>query len=228
MPVRRRAPYRSVVLQAVLGFAQARNPSIKGVISNNGHTLILYNVSENDIDLIEIPTPDGKSHQNVHFISINPYFETESVNNPIRVYGLDGMVHQTYRQEEANAYRNLTTQATFLPFSKLGIPSLTDNLSDIGSSVGVAEKTRGKKKLYCIKFGNGQLKVITQPAQPLYPPSTGWEGFVSDVDDGMSDLDSDIDGGVNTVVNGEVESGEVVYNIAYNTSSPIYGDFYAL
>ena len=154
MPVRCAAPYRSVVLQAILGFAQARNPSIKGVISNNGHTLILYNVSENDIDLIEIPTPDGKSHQNVHFISINPYFETESVNNPIRVYGLDGMVHQTYRQEEANAYRNLTTQATFLPFSKLGIPSLTDKLSEIGSSVGVAEITTGKKKRYCIRFGN--------------------------------------------------------------------------
>ena len=174
MQVRCAAPHRSVVLQAILGFAQARNPSIKGVISNNGHTLILYNVSENDIDLIEIPTPDGKSHQNVHFISINPYFETESVNNPIRVYGLDGMVHQTYRQEEANAYRNLTTQATFLPFSKLGIPSLTDKLSEIGSSVGVSEITTGKKKRYCIRFGNdGNGYDNIQPIGSMYNPSTG-------------------------------------------------------
>ena len=173
MPVRCVAPYHSVVLQAVLGFAQARNPSIKGVISNNGHTLILYNVSENDIDLIEIPTPDGKSHQNVHFISINPYFETESVNNPIRVYGLDGMVHQTYRQEEANAYRNLTTQATFLPFSKLGIPSLTDKLSEIGSSVGVAEITAGKKKRYCIRFGNGNDNMSDMGGVAIAANNTG-------------------------------------------------------
>ena len=174
MQVRCVAPYHSVVLQAILGFAQARNPSIKGVISNNGHTLILYNVSENDIDLIEIPTPDGKSHQNVHFISINPYFETESVNNPIRVYGLDGMVHQTYRQEEANAYRNLTTQATFLPFSKLGIPSLTDKLSEIGSSVGVSEITAGKKKRYCIRFGNDNNSSET-PVQMVGQPAGGSE-----------------------------------------------------
>ena len=154
MPVRRAAPYHSVVLRAVLGLAQARNPSIKANISKNGHTLILYNVSENDIDLIEIPTPDGKSYQNVHFISIYPYFENESVSNPIRVYGLHDIVGQTYRQEEANAYSKLTTEATFRPFSKLGIPSLTDKLSIIGSSVGVSENTKGKKKLFVIVLGN--------------------------------------------------------------------------
>jgi hypothetical protein len=141
-------------LRAVLGLAQARSPSIKANISKDGHILILYNVSENDIDLIEIPIPDGKSHQNVHFISIYPYFENESVSNPIRVYGLHDMVHQTYRQEQANAYSKLTTEATFRPFSKLGIPSLTDKLSIIGSSVGVSENTKGKKKLFVILLGN--------------------------------------------------------------------------
>ena len=171
MSVRRAHPYHSVVLHATLGLAQRLNPAIKGHFSNNGHSLTLYNIPESDIGQIEIVTPDGKSDQNIHFERLVVYFANQSIVDSIRVYGLNEIVAQTQRQEEARAYTKLSAgETTFKPFLNLDIPKLTDDLSEIGNKLGVSQNTRGIPKVYSLRLSNDS----TEPIGPngIYHPTT--------------------------------------------------------
>jgi hypothetical protein len=155
MSVKCVTPYHSVVLHATLGLAQRLNPAIKGALSNNGHTLTMYNIPEKDIGNIEIVTPDGKSDQNIHFERLVVYFANQSIVDSIRVYGLNEIVGQTHRQEEGIAYTKLSAgKTTFQPFLNLDIPKLTDDLSEIGNKVGVSQNTRGIPKVFSLRLGN--------------------------------------------------------------------------
>ena len=160
-------PYHSVVLHATLGLAQRLNPAIKGALSNDGHTLTMYNIPEKDIGHIEIVTPDGKSDQNIHFENLSVYSANQTILDSIRVYGLNEIVAQTHRQEEARAYTKLTRDSTFQPFLNLDIPKLVDDLSEIGNKVGVSQNTRGIPKVFSLRLGNGLLPSYLNPISDL-------------------------------------------------------------
>ena len=155
MSVRGGHPYYSVVLHATLGLAQRLNPAIKGALSNGGHTLTMYNIPEKDIGNIEIVTPDGKSSQNIHFENVSVYFANQTILDSIRLYGLNEIMSQTYKQEEGIAYTKLSAgETTFQPWLNLDIPKLTDELSAIGDKAGISQNTRGRPKLYSVTLGN--------------------------------------------------------------------------
>jgi hypothetical protein len=150
-------PYDSILLNHVIASALVVNPNIKGVISPDGHTAILTDITESDLPLLSFPVNNPANAAKLALKKFSVYNATQSGSPPSRVYGLVDTVQSRFAKSDFAAYneKNATHKPFEALFNGLTLPQLTDTLSSIS---GETASTKNVVKNYTMVFGNDWTK----------------------------------------------------------------------
>lgn len=137
---------------------------VKITRSPDDHTCIVENITELQLDNIELTTTVLASDAILEFKNITVFLNDE--NTPINVPGFYESLHSMIKIQEANAFRD--GKSTFQPFkdrpfSGLSPNQLCDTLSMLCQSV--CRITKNKFKKYTITFGNATTAQYRQACE---------------------------------------------------------------
>jgi len=135
------------------------NPNIITNISNNGHTLIADNISEEDFaQLIFVTNSPSFNGIKMTVFDIKVYLDNNV--HPTIIYGLLDIVGQTITSSESIAYSQ--GKSTYQPFINGFQVNTIGNLVDELSSLSInTPYTYGKKKIYSLYIENSNFEMHT-------------------------------------------------------------------
>lgn len=128
------------------------NPNIITNISDNGHTLIADNISEEDFaQLIFVTNSPSFNGTKMSLFDIKVYLDNEV--QPTMIYGLLEIVKQTITYNESIAYSE--GQSTYQPFiNKFQIGTIGNVVNELSSLSVNTPYTYNKKKVYSLYIEN--------------------------------------------------------------------------
>lgn len=128
------------------------NPNIITNISDNGHTLIADNISEEDFaQLIFVTNSPSFNGTKMSLFDIKVYLDNEV--QPTMIYGLLEIVKQTITYNESIAYSE--GQSTYQPFiNKFQIGTIGNVVNELSSLSINTPYTYDKKKVYSLYIEN--------------------------------------------------------------------------
>jgi hypothetical protein len=152
--------FNSILFNFIIADCNAIDPAITTNISNNGHTLIIYNISEDAMIKLVFPTNNDSNNNKLTLVDVG----VSLASNPtlrLTVPGLAQQLVYAFNYTDLKAYRN--NEVLHAPFAKipsgyvtgetptLTAPQLTDVLTGV---TNFTKPTYGREKLFTLRFTN--------------------------------------------------------------------------
>jgi hypothetical protein len=174
-------PFESILFALIVGECniinqsnnQSNNQYIRTQISPDGHTLVISNISEEDIGKLVFPTNTDNNNNKLSLVNVSVYV-TSNPTLPVTVPGLTQQLIYAFNNSNSRGFRNL--DVVHKPFAEipagsfsyfkptLTTPQLTDTLAGITT---FTQPTRGQVKLFAI--------TLTNSSKPTQPTQQEWE-----------------------------------------------------
>jgi len=156
-------PYQSILFDLIIGECNIINPSIRHTIFEDGHTLVIYNIKEEDMDKLNFTTNKDSNNNKLSLVGVSVSLEINPTI-PVVIPGFEEQLIIAFNNSNARSFRDRSH--LHRPFNKIPaghfssfkptftIGQLTDTLAGITSNT---QPTLGKKKLYQLTFTNENL-----------------------------------------------------------------------
>jgi hypothetical protein len=146
------------------------NPSIITNITNDGHTLIADNISEEDFEKLTFIT-NSPSFNGIKMSLFDIKVYLDNNVHSTMIYGLLEIVKQTMTYEESIAYSE--GQSTYQPFiSGFQIGTIGNIVNELSTLSVNTPYTFGKKKVYSLYIENDGPTNVNSPEWKA-PPGRG-------------------------------------------------------
>lgn len=152
--------HESILFSLIIGECNIIDPAITTIISSDGHTLRIKDISEKDLAILTFPTNTDDNNNKLTLIDASVTLES----NPTKTVVIPGLREQmiyAFNNSNSRGFRKLDNihrpfaeipAGSLSPYKpSLTTPELTDTLAGITT---FTQPTLGKKKLYELVLTN--------------------------------------------------------------------------
>jgi len=141
-----------VILENLSGLLQGLNSDIRCVISPNGDSMIVDNVTEDNLSNFPLITNFPENNFTLKFIKLQVFLENHF--EPSYVFGINPILQQKIILENSKAFAdNKKTYKPFLNFSSK-IKNVNYLIDELSGLCDISPDTRNKVKTYRLYFEN--------------------------------------------------------------------------
>jgi len=149
--------HESILFDLIIGNCNSVNPAINYVLYDDGHTLDIYNIQEEDLGQLMFPVNTDSHNNKLTFDKIQVYKESQS-KTPLIVPGLNELLDRAFITSNSKGHR--FSKNIHTPFAEiqggpdkpnLSVPELIDQLTGL---TALTQSTVNSRKLCRITLRN--------------------------------------------------------------------------
>jgi hypothetical protein len=149
--------FESILFDFIVGECNRISPEIETIISPDGHTLNISNISELHIGSMRFPVNGDNDNNKLSLVNVNVYKQHRQYS-PILVPGLNDLLKIAFKTSNSKGY--ISSHTIHTPFAEIPggldepartVPELTDTLTGL---VAYTTPTYGTIKVFSITLTN--------------------------------------------------------------------------
>lgn len=149
--------FESILFDFIVGECNRISPEIETIISSDGHTLNISNISEMYIGSMRFPVNGDNDNNKLSLVNVNVYKQHRQYS-PILVPGLNDLLKIAFKTSNSKGY--ISSHTIHTPFEEIPggldepartVPELTDTLTGL---VAYTTPTYGTIKVFSITLTN--------------------------------------------------------------------------